>query len=246
MAFDDLDDVTRVLDGNPALKAPAVPTVQTVPTARKGTVQQIDETFRLEGESDRAVREQEARIADLDAQLAQAQAVRTGLDAQMAEYQREVQIRNECLAHPLEGIFYSWDCWRLSFQDVFANRWKALNNDIADNQRQLFGAALALGVFVKIAAFRRKTHAEGRRRQPRHVGKDVRVLDEGDRRCSTVILLDLVLGRCLRPIVGDGGGDSLCLAELVDLHHPGNDRAADRLPDEPARQAGRHGARFAC
>ncbi len=100
------------------------------------TVQQIDETFRLEGESDRAVREQEARIADLDAQLAQAQAVRTGLDAQMAEYQREVQIRNECLAHPLEGIFYSWDCWRLSFQDVFANRWKALNNDIADNQRQ--------------------------------------------------------------------------------------------------------------
>ena len=37
------------------------------------TVQQIDETFRLEGESDRAVREQEARIADLDAQLAQAQ-----------------------------------------------------------------------------------------------------------------------------------------------------------------------------
>lgn len=46
MAFDDLDDVTRVLDGNPALKAPAVPTVQTVPTARKGTVQQIDDDFR--------------------------------------------------------------------------------------------------------------------------------------------------------------------------------------------------------
>lgn len=107
------------------------------------TVQQIDETFRLEGESDRAVREQEARIADLDAQLAQAEAVRVSLDAQMAEYQREVKIRAECKGQPLEGIFYSWDCWRLSFQDVFANRWKALNNDIADNQRQRMQLAAA-------------------------------------------------------------------------------------------------------
>jgi hypothetical protein len=38
--FDDLDDVTRVLEGSPALKAPAVP------GARKGTVQQIDDDFR--------------------------------------------------------------------------------------------------------------------------------------------------------------------------------------------------------
>ncbi|MEO7330121.1 MAG: hypothetical protein ABI193_16220, partial [Minicystis sp.] len=40
LAFDDLDDVTRVLDGNPALKAPALP------GNRKGTVQQIDDDFR--------------------------------------------------------------------------------------------------------------------------------------------------------------------------------------------------------
>ena len=41
--YDDLDDVTRVLDNNPALKAPNVPGVA---TARKGTVQQIDDDFR--------------------------------------------------------------------------------------------------------------------------------------------------------------------------------------------------------
>jgi hypothetical protein len=42
---------------------------------------------------------------------------------------------------------------------------------------------------------------------------------------------DLRIGR---PIVGDGGRDGLRLAELVDLHHPGHDGAARRLPDERA------------
>src|SRR3546814_8738202 len=39
------------------------------------------------------------------------------------------------------------------------------------------------------------------------------------------------------PIVGDGRLDGLGLAELVDLHHPGHDGAARRLPDERAREA---------
>src|SRR3546814_2399708 len=38
-------------------------------------------------------------------------------------------------------------------------------------------------------------------------------------------------------IVGDGRLDGLGLAELVDLHHPGHDGAARRLPDERAREA---------
>ena len=100
------------------------------------TVQEIDETFRLEGEADREMRDRQARIADLDVQLAEVARVRVALDARMAELRQEARTRDECRAHPLEGMFYSWECWRLSFADVFANRWKALNNEAADNQRQ--------------------------------------------------------------------------------------------------------------
>ena len=45
---------------------------------------------------------------------------------------------------------------------------------------------------------------------------------------------DLRVGRL---IVGHGRRDRLGLAELVDLHHPGRDRAARRLPDEAAGKA---------
>jgi DNA repair exonuclease SbcCD ATPase subunit len=61
---------------------------------------------------------------------------RRELDAQFAVYQQEVRIRADCKSRFAEGIFYSWDCWRLSFQDVFANRVTQLNNDITDNARQ--------------------------------------------------------------------------------------------------------------
>jgi chromosome segregation ATPase len=33
-------------------------------------------------------------------------------------------------------MFYSWACWRLSFQDVFASRWAYLKNDIEGNNAQ--------------------------------------------------------------------------------------------------------------
>ena len=45
---------------------------------------------------------------------------------------------------------------------------------------------------------------------------------------------DLRVGR---PVVGGRRRDRLRLAELVDLHHPGRDRAARRLPDEAAGEA---------
>ena len=82
------------------------------------TTQRIDELYQQELLADKTVREREARIAELDAQLAQNSAVRTRLDADMAEYMREVKIRAECKAQPLEGMFYSWECWRLSFADA--------------------------------------------------------------------------------------------------------------------------------
>ena len=47
---------------------------------------------------------------------------------------------------------------------------------------------------------------------------------------------DLRIGRL---IVGDRGRDRLGLAELVDLHDPGRDRAARRLPDQAAGEARR-------
>ena len=78
-------------------------------------------------------------------------------------------------------------------------------DQVAGDQRDLLLLALPLRVFGEIAALGREADAEWRVRQRRDLGQDVRVLDEGDRRCSTVILLDLVLGSCLRPIVGDGG-----------------------------------------
>ena len=46
---------------------------------------------------------------------------------------------------------------------------------------------------------------------------------------------DLRIGRA---IVGDRRRDGLRLAEPVDLHHPGHDRAARRLPDQRRREAG--------
>src|SRR3546814_5566897 len=42
-----------------------------------------------------------------------------------------------------------------------------------------------------------------------------------------------------RAIIDIGRGDGLCLSELVDLDHPGRDRAARRLPDETACQPSR-------
>ena len=42
-------------------------------------------------------------------------------------------------------------------------------------------------------------------------------------------------------VVGGGGRDGLRLAELVDLHDPGDDAAVGRLPDETAGEA--HGQR---
>lgn len=97
---------------------------------------QITETYRAEQAADREVHELTAKIDDLSAQLKAANATRDTLEAQSVEYRREVQIRRECLSQPLEGMFYSWDCWRLSFQDVFANRWAHLKNDIEGNNIQ--------------------------------------------------------------------------------------------------------------
>ena len=51
---------------------------------------------------------------------------------------------------------------------------------------------------------------------------------------------DLRIGRA---IVGDGRRDGLRLAELVDLDHPGHDRAARRLPDQRGGEAGREDQR---
>jgi DNA repair exonuclease SbcCD ATPase subunit len=97
---------------------------------------QITDTYRAEQAADKEVGELTAKINDLAAQLTAANATRDALAAQSAEYGREVQIRRECLAQPLEGMFYSWACWRLSFQDVFASRWAYLKNDIEGNNAQ--------------------------------------------------------------------------------------------------------------
>ena len=102
----------------------------------RSVTSQITDTYRAEQAADKEVGELTAKINDLAAQLTAANATRDALAAQSAEYGREVQIRRECLAQPLEGMFYSWACWRLSFQDVFASRWAYLKNDIEGNNAQ--------------------------------------------------------------------------------------------------------------
>lgn len=97
---------------------------------------QITKMHTAEQAADKEVRDLEAKIADLSKQLEKANATKRELDAQAAEYHQEVRLRQECKSRPLEGIFWSWDCWRLSFQDVFANRWRELNNNIEGNNRQ--------------------------------------------------------------------------------------------------------------
>lgn len=102
----------------------------------RGVTQKITETFQAEQAADKEIRELEARGADLTAQLERANANRDALAAQADEYRREVKMRNECKDHFMEGIFYSGECWRLSFADLFAHRWIDLNNNINDNNAQ--------------------------------------------------------------------------------------------------------------
>lgn len=96
----------------------------------------ITDTFQAEQAADREIQGLEGRIADLNAQLVQANATRDQLEAQAAVHRQEVKMRADCKAHFMEGIFYSTECWRLSFQDVFAHRWIDLNNEIDSNNRQ--------------------------------------------------------------------------------------------------------------
>jgi hypothetical protein len=49
--------------------------------------------------------------------------------------------------------------------------------------------------------------------------------------------------RVRRRVADIGGGDGLRLAELVDLDHPGDDRSARALPDDPGGEAGREAER---
>jgi chromosome segregation ATPase len=97
---------------------------------------QITKIYAAEQAADKEVRNLEAGIADLSKQLEKANATKRELDAQAAVYYQEVRMRQECRSHFAEGIFWSGECWRLSFQDVFANRWRHLNNDIEGNNRQ--------------------------------------------------------------------------------------------------------------
>lgn len=96
----------------------------------------ITDTFQAEQAADREIQGLEGRIADLNAQLVKANATRDQLEAQAAVHRQEVKMRADCKAHFMEGIFYSTECWRLSFQDVFAHRWIDLNNEIDSNNRQ--------------------------------------------------------------------------------------------------------------
>ena len=96
----------------------------------------ITDTFQAEQAADREIQALEGRIADLNAQLVKANETRDQLEAQSAVHRQEVKMREECKAHFMEGIFYSTECWRLSFQDVFAHRWIDLNNEIDSNRRQ--------------------------------------------------------------------------------------------------------------
>src|SRR6185503_18741070 len=82
----------------------------------------ITKTYKAEQDAEKEMRDLQGKIADSSKQLEKANATRRELDVQLAVYHREVEIRADCKSHFAEGIFHSWDCWRLSFQDVFANR----------------------------------------------------------------------------------------------------------------------------
>jgi chromosome segregation ATPase len=97
---------------------------------------QITNTHKAEQAADKEVRDLEAKMGDLSKQLDAANATRRALDAQAAIYYQEVDMRRQCKAHFAEGIFWSGQCWTLSFQDVFGGRWRNLNNDIEGNNRQ--------------------------------------------------------------------------------------------------------------
>jgi exonuclease VII small subunit len=96
----------------------------------------ITETFQAEQAANERKRNYEAEIAGLTTQLEKANATRDALEAQAAVYRGEVDMRNRCNAHFLQGMFWNGACWRLSFQDVFAHRWIDLNNNIDVNNKQ--------------------------------------------------------------------------------------------------------------
>jgi hypothetical protein len=102
----------------------------------RAVIEQVTQTFRAEEAAGSQVRELTASVADLNAQLQAANQLRSMLETHAALYRQEVRMRQECRAQPLEGFFYSGECWRLSFADVFENRWIHLNNAIAGNNTQ--------------------------------------------------------------------------------------------------------------
>lgn len=102
----------------------------------RGVAAKITETFQAEQAADKEVSALTAQIASLTVQLSAANTTRDMLATQAAIYRQEVQLRRECKDHFAEGIFWSGECWRLSFEDVFANRWRHLNNDIDGNMKQ--------------------------------------------------------------------------------------------------------------
>lgn len=96
----------------------------------------ITETYQAEQAADREVNELKSQIVNLTEQLDAANVTRDKLAAEATVYRQEVQLRRECKDHFAEGMFWNWECWRLSFEDVFASRWIHLNNDIDGNVRE--------------------------------------------------------------------------------------------------------------
>ncbi len=161
--------------------------------ARNATTR-ITETYQAEQAADKEVRELTAKIADLTIQLKAAETTRVALEAQAAVYRQEVRMRQDCKAHFAEGIFYSGECWRLSFEDVFANRWIHLNNDIDGNNRQRNNMETARrGLNEQLSAQQRQLSETGARKA--QLENQRRVLDQEAKtlRAAVVSLSDASL-----------------------------------------------------
>jgi hypothetical protein len=99
-------------------------------------VNEIQTTYQQEKQKEDELAQLKARSQNLDAQSQQLQSDIVRVNAERQPLIEEAKYRNRCSSEP--GLWFEGGnrCWEFSFQDAFNNRYKHVNNHLADLQRE--------------------------------------------------------------------------------------------------------------
>jgi hypothetical protein len=107
----------------------------TCQTRSVAIVNEIAATYQQQQRKEAEAADLEARSRNLGAQLQQLQSNIAALQARMQPLIEEANFRNAC-ASDAWFYFKTGRCWELGFKDLFENRYRHLNNEAADLNRQ--------------------------------------------------------------------------------------------------------------